>query len=71
MNIDELAREYEQQYKILSAKLEGLRPLLCVYTGQDLYLLRKKMRIYYDMACECKRVFSLLSHYYEAEGEDE
>lgn len=67
MTIDHLAREYEQQYKILCAKVDGLRPLLCVYSGEDLLLLRRKMRIYYDMACECKRIWNLLSGYYEEE----
>lgn len=65
MTINELAQEYEQQYNVLSAKLDGLRPLLSVYSGNDLYLLRKKIRIYYDMACECKRTASLLYGYYE------
>ena len=65
MNIDELAREYEKQYEVLSSKIDGLRPLLYVYSGEDLHLLRRKIKIYYDMACECKRVFSLLSGYYE------
>ena len=68
MTIDELALEYERQYSVLSAKLDALRPLLCVYTGEDLYLLRKRIRIYYDMACECKRTASLLDGYYEEDG---
>lgn len=67
MNIDELAREYEEQYNILCAKLDGLKPLLYIYTGQDLFLLRRRMKIYYDMACECKRTFHLLSCYYDEE----
>ena len=62
---EELAREYEQQYDRLNAKMDALKPLLCVYRGQDLYLLRKRIRIYYDMACECKRTASLLNGYYE------
>lgn len=69
MTIDELAKEYEQQYKILSAKLDGLKPLLCVYRGNDLLILRRKMKTYYDMACDCKRIYSLLSRYYD-EQED-
>jgi len=68
MNIDELAREYEQQYIRLRNKVSALRPLLCVYTGKDLYLLRKRIKVYNDMACECKNTASLLSAYY---GEDE
>lgn len=67
MNIDELAREYEGQYNILCAKLDGLKPLLYVYRGNDLVLLRKRIKIYYDMACECKRISYLLSGYYDEE----
>lgn len=70
MNIVELAREYEGQYNVLCAKLDGLKPLLCVYHGQDLMLLRRKMKIYYDMACECKNTFILLSEYYDDLEED-
>lgn len=71
MTIDELAREYEGQYKVISAKMDGLRPLLYVYSGEDLLLLRRKIKIYYDMACECKRISSLLSCYYEEEDNDD
>lgn len=67
MTIDELAKEYEQQYNILCAKVDGLRPLLCVYKGTDLLLLNKRIKIYYDMACECKRTYALLAHYYDEE----
>lgn len=65
MTIYELASEYEAQYNKLSIKMDGLKPLLCVYSGEDLLLLRRKLKIYYDMACECKRISSLLLHYYE------
>ncbi len=67
MTIDELAREYEKQYNILNAKMDGLKPLLNVYRGEDLLLLRKRIKIYYDMACECKRIYALLAHYYDEE----
>ena len=56
MDIDELAKEYDKQYKVLCAKVDGLKPLLSVYRGEDLFKLRRKMRIYYDMACECRKV---------------
>ncbi len=69
MTIDELAREYEGQYKVLCAKLDGLKPLLYVYAGEDLFLLRRRIKIYYDMACECKRISSLLSRYYDEKEE--
>lgn len=69
MTIDELAHEYMLQYKVLCAKMDGLRPLLCVYSGEDLLLLRRKIKIYYDMACDCKRIASLLTGYYDGEEE--
>lgn len=67
MTIDELSREYDSQYKIICAKIEGLKPLLYVYSGEDLLILRRKIKIYYDMACECKRVSALLTGYYDEE----
>ena len=65
MTIEKLATEYLQQYKILCAKIEGLRPLLYVYTGEDLHLLRRRIKIYYDMAYECRRTAEILTNYYE------
>lgn len=70
MTIIELAREYEKQYDILNAKMDGLRLLLRVYTGEDLYRLRRKIKTYYDMACECKQVSTILNHYYDEEDDD-
>ena len=67
MTINELAHEYEQQYKVLSARLDAMKPLLCVYRGEDLVSLRRKIKIYYDMACECRKVYFMLSRYYEEE----
>lgn len=67
MTIDRLAKEYDNQYNILNAKIEGLRPLLYVYTGEDLYLLRRRLKVYYDMASECKRISAMLTHYYDEE----
>lgn len=67
MTIDRLAKEYDNQYNVLNAKIEGLRPLLYVYTGEDLYLLRKKLKVYYDMACECRNISAMLTHYYDDE----
>lgn len=68
--IQQLSDEYNQQYKILCAKMDALKPLLCVYRGEDLYLLRKRIKVYYDMACECKRTALLLSGYYEEDTND-
>ena len=69
MTLDELAREYEAQYRSAEAKLDGLAPLLSFYTGGRLTELRKKMMIYYDMACECRQIASLLKAYYEVDDE--
>lgn len=69
MNIDELAHEYNEQYRIICAKMDGLRPLLSVYSGEDLYRLRRKIRVYYDMACECRHIAALLSGYYEEDAQ--
>lgn len=69
MTIMQLAAEYEKQYNILNSKMDGLKPLLCVYTGQDLYLLRRKIKTYYDMACECKKISTILNSYYEDEND--
>lgn len=69
MTINELAYEYEQQYQHLNSKIEGLKPLLLVCTGENLNRVRKKIAIYYDMACECKRTASLLKGY-ESEVEE-
>lgn len=71
MTIDELAHEYEKQYKILRAKILALKPLLCIYSGNDLVLLRKRIKIYEDMACECKITASMLSDYYLEKLEEE
>lgn len=70
MTIDELAHEYERQYEVLNSKMNALTPLLCIYRGQDLLVLRRRIKIYYDMACECKRTASLLTGYYEEDKYD-
>ena len=65
MTIEELAEEYEQQYETLKAKMDALAPLLSIYRGKDLYILRKRIKIYYDMAEECKHTARLLKGYYD------
>lgn len=71
MTIFELANEYEQQYNILNSKMDALRPLLYIYRGEDLLLLRRKIKIYYDMASECKRTATILSAYYKEDINDD
>lgn len=70
MTIFELAKEYEKQYNVLNSKMDALKPLLYVYRGEDLLLLRRRLKIYYDMACECKRTATILSGYYKEDNDD-
>lgn len=70
MTIDELSLEYEKQYRILKAKMEGLKPLLYIYTGKELYNLRKRLKVYEDMALECKATYKILNSYYDEEEND-
>ena len=60
MTIDELAREYEAQYRYAVCKADALTPLLCIYSGTKLNVLRRRIRFYYDMACECKNTAFML-----------
>ena len=46
MTIEQLEKEYKNQAEQLSAKIDGLKPLLFVYRGEDLYLLRKRIKVY-------------------------
>ncbi len=64
MTTDELARKYEAQYRRAVCLADALTPLLCVYSGRELDLLRKRIRFYYDMACECKNTAFMLRGFY-------
>ena len=68
MTIEELAREYEAQYDLLAARVDALTPLLDIYQGKRLYDLRRKIKTYYDMACECRHIASLLLKYYREDA---
>ncbi len=70
MTIYELAAEYEQQYQVLQNKIAGVKPLLCIYHGQDLINLRRRIQIYHDMAQECRHISDMLLHYYEEDELD-
>ena len=60
MTLDELAREYEAQYRKAVCMADALYPLLYVYRGKKLELLRRRIRFYYEMACECKNTAFML-----------
>ena len=34
---------------------------------EDLYRLRRKLRTYYEMACECRHIANILESYYDEE----
>lgn len=60
MTVNELANCYKDQAELLSSKVEGLKPLLHVYTGNDLATLKHRIKFYYNMSVECKRISKLL-----------
>lgn len=70
MTICELASEYQRQYTILCNHIDGLRPLLCIYQGQDLLNLQRKIKTYYDMAGECRNTAAMLGTYYEEDANE-
>lgn len=65
MNLEELAQQYYHQYEVLNAHIEGLKPLLKIYRGEDNLKLRKKIKVYRDMAYECMHTYQLLLNYYK------
>lgn len=69
MTIKELAKEYENQYELLNSKLESLKPLLYLYKSKELRQLRVKLKCYYDLACECKQIATLLNPYGDSDKE--
>lgn len=69
MTVETLIKDYQDQANHFDAKIAALKPLLCVYSGDDLYFLRRKIKLYYDMSCECKRTAKLLAENYDPEEE--
>lgn len=57
---DDLAEDYEQQAKIIWAKINGLKPLTMLYKGADLHNLNRKIAIYISIARECEHIAGLL-----------
>lgn len=57
---EDLAEDYEQQAKIIWAKINGLKPLTMLYKGTDLHNLNRKIAIYIKMARECEDIARLL-----------
>lgn len=57
---EDLAADYEQQAKIIWAKINGLRPLAMLYKGADLHNLNRKIAIYISIARKCEHIARLL-----------
>lgn len=58
--IENLCELYEEEYRSLNYRIETFGPLLLLYEGEELYKLRRRIKLYYDMACECKKIVALL-----------
>ena len=54
MTAAELSDEYEEQYQIIMKKVEKLEHRLSTTRGEDLYWLRRKIKVFKDMAYGCK-----------------
>lgn len=67
MTIEQLMEEYKQQAAILSDRIDGLRPLLYLYHGEDLCLLRKRIKAYTDMRDICLDISAQLKQCYKEE----
>lgn len=71
MTIEELAYEYEQQYRLFSSRVDALAPLLFVLQGERLTSVRRKIKIYYELACHYKEIASMLNGTYLEEFIDD
>lgn len=67
MSLSDLAEEYMQQYRTLTARVEALTPLKKELSGNELLSLEKKIVILKDMALDCRITAYALKHYYEEE----
>ena len=65
MKIKALAEGYMEQYNNIMNRIKGLEPLLCIYSGEELSVLKRKINVYYSLAMECKKTAILLSEYKE------
>lgn len=67
ISLSDLAEEYMQQYRSLTARIEELTPLKKELSSKERLSLKKKIVILQDMALECKITAHTLKHYYEEE----
>lgn len=64
-SLETLADEYAEQEHKINIRIDALKPLLSIYTGDDLLALRKKIKILEDMALECWETSIELKKYYD------
>ena len=63
---ENLAVEYEQQYRDLMDKVQQMEDQLPILKGNNLISLKNKIRVYKDLAVEAKKTAELLSCFKEA-----
>ena len=63
--INELALEYFEQYEILTNKINKMFETLPNAKGEEIFLLRKKIKVYNDMAEEALKTYYKLKNYYK------
>ncbi len=67
MGLIELAKAYKADYETLERRIAELMEMQKTTKGENLYLLRKKIREYKEMARECKSIARWLESYYTDE----
>lgn len=65
MTLFELAAKYEADYKLLEKRIFELMNRLDFVSGNDMFLLCRKIKIYEDMANESRYLAKYLRNYYE------
>lgn len=63
--INELALEYFEQYEILTKRVNEMFEMLPNASGEEIFLLRKKIKVYNDMADEALKTYYKLKNYYK------
>lgn len=65
MHLKELAMEYKCQADILDRKVAECIAELPNCQGEQLYKMRKKVKVLSDMQLSCITTYNLLLHYYD------
>ena len=68
MTLKELAQQYLEQDELIQKRISKERSRLETARGEELFCLRKNLRILYDMSRDLRRTADILKNYY---GDDE